>query len=85
MTETTAASIEGVRTDLSVTQGRLGMSVDAERATVRCRVPDHEPLSRREPVLTLAVSGDGFEGSLRLDADDARVLAGVLAELEVEP
>jgi len=81
----TVATLEGVRTDLSIVEGRLGITVDAERATVRCRVPEHEPLSRREPVLTLAVSGDGFEGSLRLDAEDARVLAGVLAELEVEP
>jgi len=61
------------------------MTVDGERATVRLRVPDQTPLSRREPVLTLAVSGDGFAGTVYLDRDDARVLAGVLAELEVEP
>jgi len=81
----TVATLEGVRTDLSIVEGRLGITVDAERAAVRCRVPKHEPLSRREPVLTLAVSGDGFSGTVRLDAEDARVLAGVLAELEVEP
>ena len=84
MTET-VATIEGVRTDLSVTQGRLGMVVDNQRATVRCSVPESIPLSRHEPSLMLEVSGDGFDGSVYLDTDDVRALAGVLAELEVAP
>lgn len=53
MTEETAATIDLVTTDLGITEGRLGISVEGEAGTIRLRTPMGRMLSRHEPVLTL--------------------------------
>lgn len=74
-----AATLEDVRTDLSITEGRLGIAVE-EAATVRLLAPEHTPLATAEPHLIIEVSGDGFDGSVRLDGEDVRTLLAVLQE-----
>lgn len=77
----TVTTLSDVETDLSITEGRVGMCVDREQATVRLLAPTHERLSRREPALAIEVTGPGFNGAVRFDAVDLERLVHALDDL----
>lgn len=80
----TTGTLEDVRADLSLSEGRVALTAENESVTVRLRTPRERPLSRQEPALLVEASGDGLQASLWLDAEDAAVLADVLADVAAD-
>jgi len=74
----TDATLEGVRTDLSLSEGRVIMTVESEPSTVRLFRPERHPLPRSEPALTLEMRGEGFHGSVWLSGAEAEALVPAL-------
>jgi len=74
-------TLEGVRTDLSLSEGRVGITAENEQATVRLKTPRQRPLSRGEPALLVEASGEGLQASLWFDGEDVDALVDVIHHL----
>jgi hypothetical protein len=71
--------------EFHITDGRVTMDVGDTAADVRVGAVRHTPLSRGEAHATLRLTGEGFEASIDLDADDCAALAAALEAAPDEP
>lgn len=64
-----------------VEDGRLTMEAGGE-ATLLLTVPEHQPLSKSEPLCRIELRGEGFEASAELKAANVDALADALHKIQ---